>query len=41
MAMLTGEDIDVGTNRCKKSLESWKQRCPIKEIKKIYIKENF
>ena len=35
------EDIDVGTNRCKKSLESWKQRCPIKRFKKSIIKENF
>ena len=35
------EDIDVGTNRCKKSLESWKQRCPIKRFKESIIKENF
>ena len=34
-------NIDVGTNRCKKSLESWKQRCPIKRLKKSIIKENF
>ena len=33
------EDLDVGTNRCKKTLESWKERCPIKRLKKSIIKD--
>ena len=33
------EDIDVGTNRCKKTLENWKERCPIKRLKKSIIKD--
>ena len=34
------EDIDVGTNRCKKSLSSWKLRCPIKRLKESLIEAN-
>lgn len=34
------EDIDVGTNRCRKSLNNWKLRCPIKRLKESLIKEN-
>ena len=34
------EDIDVGTNRCKETLENWKKRCPIKRLRDSLIKEN-
>ena len=33
------EDLDVGTNRCKKSLENWKERCPIKRLKKSMFED--
>ena len=35
------EDIDVGSNRCKESLENWKQRCPIKRFKKSLVKHEY
>lgn len=34
------EDIDVGKNRCRKSLNNWKLRCPIKRLKESLIEEN-
>ena len=34
------EDIDVGNNRCKKTLESWKKRCPIKRLRNSLIEQN-
>ena len=34
------EDIDVGTNRCKETLEQWKKRCPIKRLRNSLLEQN-
>lgn len=32
------DDIDVGINRCKNTLESWKKKCPLKRLKRSILK---
>ena len=34
------EDIDVGQNRCKESVERWKKKCPIKRFERSLIEQN-
>jgi len=34
------EDIDVGINRCEKTLQLWKEKCPLKRLKNSILKEN-
>ena len=34
------EDLDVGINRCKKTLDLWKNKCPLKRLKNSILKEN-
>ncbi len=34
------DDIDVGINRCKKTLANWKNRCPIKRFEGSLLKSN-
>ena len=34
------EDIDVGINRCEKTLKIWKNKCPLKRFKNSILKEN-
>ena len=31
------DDIDVGINRCKNTLESWKKKCPLKRLKRSIL----
>lgn len=35
------EDIDVGTNRCKETLDNWKKRCPIRRLKNSLIEQKY
>ena len=34
------DDIDVGINRCEKTLQDWKEKCPLKRLRNSILKEN-